>query len=119
MPINSEGDNKLQITDTEPGSGAAAEAGDTVTVHYVGTLNNGSVFDASRNHGEQGFSFTLGAGQVIAGWDQGLLGMREGGKRKLVIPASLGYGNQAIGNIIPANSTLIFEVEMLSIQKGQ
>lgn len=112
-----ENTDQLQITDEVIGTGAAAEAGDTVTVNYVGSLTNGTVFDASANHGTSGFTFNLGAGQVIKGWDQGIVGMKEGGKRKLVIPAALAYGNQAIGNIIPANSTLVFEVELLKVQK--
>ena len=109
---------ELQSTDAVVGTGAVAAAGDTITVDYVGSLTDGTVFDASKNHGDTGFSFTLGAGQVIQGWDQGLLGMKEGGKRKLVIPASLAYGDQAIGNVIPANSTLVFEVELLKVEKS-
>ncbi len=111
--------DQLQITDETVGTGAAAAAGDTVTVNYVGSLTNGSVFDASANHGDTGFTFNLGAGQVIKGWDQGIVGMKEGGKRKLVIPAELAYGDRAIGNIIPANSTLVFEVELVKVQKAQ
>ena len=109
--------NELQVTDETVGTGITAAAGDSVTVNYVGSLTNGSVFDASANHGTQGFTFTLGAGEVIRGWDEGIVGMKEGGKRKLVIPASLAYGDQAIGNIIPAGSTLVFEVELLKVQK--
>ena len=116
MPI--ENATELQIIDEVAGTGASAAAGDSVTVNYVGSLTNGTVFDASANHGTTGFTFSLGAGQVIKGWDQGIAGMKEGGKRKLVIPASLAYGNQAVGNVIPANSTLIFEVELLKVQKG-
>ena len=106
----------LQVNDLTVGPGATAEAGDTITVDYVGALTDGTVFDASQNHG-QSFTFTLGAGQVIAGWDQGLVGMKEGGQRILVIPASLGYGAQAVGSI-PANSTLIFQVQLDKVQKG-
>lgn len=109
---------QLQANDEVVGTGAVAESGDTVTVNYVGALTDGTVFDASANHGNQGFTFQLGAGQVIKGWDQGIVGMKVGGKRLLVIPASLAYGNQAIGNVIPANSTLVFEVELLGVQKG-
>lgn len=116
MPI--ENANKLQITDEVAGTGTAAAAGDSVTVNYVGSLTNGTVFDASANHGTTGFTFNLGAGQVIKGWDQGIVGMKEGGKRRLVIPASLAYGSQSVGSVIPANSTLIFEVELLQVQKG-
>src|SRR3989344_5968206 len=101
---------ELQMVDETPGTGAVAETGDTVTVNYVGALTNGTVFDASANHGTAGFTFKLGAGQVIKGWDQGIVGMQEGGTRMLVIPASLAYGSQAVGGVIPANATLIFEV---------
>ncbi len=108
--------NQLEITDEVVGTGALAAAGDTVTVNYVGSLTDGTVFDASANHGTAGFTFTLGAGQVIKGWDEGIVGMRVGGTRKLVIPAALAYGNQAVGNVIPANSTLVFTVELLKVQ---
>ncbi len=108
--------NQLQITDEVVGTGAVAAAGDTVTVNYVGSLTDGTVFDASANHGTTGFTFTLGAGQVIKGWDEGIVGMKVGGTRKLVIPAALAYGNQAVGNVIPANSTLVFTVELLKVQ---
>ena len=117
MPTITEPVTELMMKDEVVGTGATAEAGDTVTVHYVGTLTDGTVFDASRPRGDEGFTFTLGAGQVIKGWDQGVAGMKEGGKRVLVIPASLAYGDQAIGNVIPANSTLVFEVELLKAQK--
>lgn len=93
------------------GTGEEVKAGDTLKVHYVGTLTDGTKFDSSRDRGEP-FEFTLGVGDVIAGWDQGLLGMKIGGIRKLTIPASLGYGEVEKPNI-PANSTLIFEVEVL------
>ena len=107
------------MRDDVVGTGATAAAGDSVTVNYVGALTNGTVFDASASHQEtvNGFTFNLGAGQVIKGWDQGIVGMKEGGKRTLVIPASLAYGSQAVGDVIPANSTLIFEVELLKVQK--
>jgi peptidylprolyl isomerase len=105
----------LGIHDITVGTGAEAKVGDNVTVNYVGKLTNGTVFDASANHGGAGFTFPLGAGQVIKGWDQGVVGMKVGGKRELVIPASLGYGPQAVGPI-PANSTLVFEVELVSIK---
>lgn len=109
--------DKLQVIDKTVGTGTTAEPGDTVTVNYVGSLTDGTVFDASSKHGTQGFTFTLGAGQVIKGWDQGIVGMKVGGKRELVIPPSLAYGDQAIGNVIPANSTLVFEVDLLSVKK--
>ena len=101
------------IEDLVVGTGATAAVGDTVSVHYVGTLTNGTEFDSSYSR-NQPFTFRVGAGQVIAGWDQGIPGMKVGGKRRLTIPPSLGYGNQANGPI-PANSTLIFDVELLSI----
>lgn len=108
---------ELKIEDEVVGTGAEAKAGNTVTVQYVGALTNGQIFDASRNHGDQGFSFTLGAGQVIQGWDMGVAGMKVGGKRKLYIPSNLAYGNQDVGGgLIPANSALIFEVELVSVK---
>ncbi len=109
--------NELQITDLVVGTGTTAAPGNAVTVHYIGSLVNGSVFDASANHGTQGFTFPLGAGQVIKGWDQGIVGMKEGGKRRLVIPASLGYGEQGYPGVIPPNATLIFEVELVKVGK--
>jgi FKBP-type peptidyl-prolyl cis-trans isomerase len=111
---------QLQVTDETVGTGAVAAAGDNVTVSYIGSLADGTIFDASANHPEtvNGFTFPLGAGKVIKGWDEGVAGMKVGGKRKLVIPASLGYGSQDYGPI-PANSTLIFEVELLKVQKGK
>jgi FKBP-type peptidyl-prolyl cis-trans isomerase len=108
---------QLMTKDEVVGTGAEAKAGDTVTVQYVGMLTNGTVFDASKNHGSAGFTFALGAGQVIKGWDQGVAGMKVGGKRELVIPASLGYGAQSVGSI-PANSTLVFEVELTDVKSG-
>ncbi len=106
----------LQITDEIIGTGAEAKAGDIVSVNYTGTLENGKKFDSSYDR-NQPFSFNLGAGQVIEGWDKGVAGMKIGGKRKLVIPPALAYGSQDVGNgLIPANSTLIFEVELLGIQ---
>ncbi|MDB5244396.1 MAG: FKBP-type peptidyl-prolyl cis-trans isomerase [Parcubacteria group bacterium] len=109
---------QLEMKDEVVGTGATAVAGDTVTVQYIGTLTNGTVFDASAKHGTEGFTFRLGAGEVIKGWDQGVAGMKEGGKRLLAIPAALAYGAQAVGGAIPANSDLIFEVELLKVQKG-
>jgi len=104
----------LTITDEVVGTGAEAKAGDSVTVNYTGTFTNGQVFDSSLNPGRTPFTFTLGAGQVIAGWDEGVAGMRVGGKRKLVIPSSLAYGPNDYGPI-PGGSTLNFEVELLSV----
>lgn len=102
----------LIIEDVQIGQGAAAKAGDLLSVHYTGRLENGTVFDSSYPRG-QAFLFQLGAGQVIQGWDQGLVGMRVGGKRKLTIPPALAYGDRAVGSVIPPNSTLLFEVELL------
>jgi FKBP-type peptidyl-prolyl cis-trans isomerase len=114
-PTPSDPNAKLQQTDIVVGKGAEAKTGDTVSVHYVGTLTNGTEFDSSRKRG-QPFVFTLGKGQVIRGWDQGVPGMKVGGKRKLVIPPQLAYGDHAMGSI-PANSTLNFEVELVDIKK--
>jgi FKBP-type peptidyl-prolyl cis-trans isomerase len=107
------GGGTLGIEDLVVGTGATAAVGDTVSVHYIGTLTNGTKFDSSYDRG-QPYPFRIGAGQVIAGWDQGVPGMKVGGKRRLTIPPSLGYGNQAYGPI-PANSTLIFDIELISI----
>ncbi len=105
---------KTKIVDLREGTGAEAKAGDRVTVHYTGTLSDGSKFDSSRDRG-QPFSFTLGRGQVIAGWDQGLIGMKTGGQRTLSIPPEEGYGARGAGNVIPPNATLEFDVEMIRI----
>jgi FKBP-type peptidyl-prolyl cis-trans isomerase len=107
-------DAELQIEDIVVGTGAEATKGHTVSVHYRGTLTDGREFDASYNRGTP-FNFPLGAGQVIAGWDQGVAGMREGGKRKLTIPPHLGYGSRGAGGVIPPNATLVFEVELLKV----
>ncbi|HTN83126.1 MAG TPA: FKBP-type peptidyl-prolyl cis-trans isomerase [Sorangium sp.] len=106
---------QLGIEDVKEGTGAEAKPGQTVTVHYVGTLTDGSKFDSSRDR-NQGFSFNLGAGQVIKGWDQGVAGMKIGGVRKLTIPPELGYGARGFPPVIPPNSTLLFEVELLSVK---
>lgn len=105
----------LMKDDVKVGSGAEATPGKTVTVHYVGTLTNGSKFDSSRDRG-QGFTFRLGAGQVIQGWDQGVAGMKVGGVRKLTIPPEMGYGSRGFPPVIPPNSTLVFEVELLDVR---
>lgn len=107
----------LQVQDEVIGTGAEAKNGMLVTVHYTGTFTNGTKFDSSLDRG-QPFQFILGGGMVIKGWDEGLLGMKVGGKRKLVIPPQLGYGAQANGPI-PANSTLVFEVQLLDVKAGQ
>lgn len=107
----------LKIVDTTVGTGATAENGDTVTVNYTGTLDNGTKFDSSLNPGRTPFSFTIGAtgpGSVIAGWNQGVVGMKVGGTRELTIPPDLGYGANANGPI-PANSTLHFTITLLSV----
>ncbi|BCM91067.1 FK506-binding protein [Abditibacteriota bacterium] len=103
----------LKITDLKIGKGAKAVAGKTVSVNYKGTLTNGQMFDQSYGRGP--FQFQLGGGQVIKGWDEGVAGMKVGGKRKLVIPAKLGYGAQGAGGVIPPNATLIFIVELLGV----
>ena len=106
---------ELVIEDLRVGTGAEATAGKTVSVHYVGTLTDGKKFDASRDRGKP-FSFKLGGGQVIKGWDQGVAGMKIGGLRKLTIPPHLGYGERgAGGGLIPPNATLVFEVELLGV----
>ena len=106
------GQSGLKSTDIKVGKGDTAKAGDQVTVHYTGTLTNGKKFDSSLDRKEP-FKFILGAGMVIKGWDQGVSGMKIGGKRKLTIPPSLGYGSQDMGEI-PPNSTLVFEIELLA-----
>lgn len=106
----------LQIEDLQVGEGPTAQAGDTISVHYTGWLEDGTQFDSSRDRG-QPFTFTLGQGGVIAGWDEGLVGMRVGGVRRLTIPPDKAYGaSGAGGGLIPPNATLIFEVELLAIQ---
>jgi FKBP-type peptidyl-prolyl cis-trans isomerase len=105
----------LKYTDIELGEGPAAVSGKTVTVHYTGTLVNGKKFDSSLDRNEP-FSFHLGVGMVIKGWDEGVAGMRIGGKRKLVIPPELGYGKRGAGDVIPPNSVLHFEVELLGVE---
>lgn len=104
----------MQSEDIIVGTGEEAVSGKTVTVNYVGTLTDGTKFDASADHG-QPFSFQLGAGRVIEGWDKGVVGMKVGGKRKLTIPPDMAYGSQAVGSI-PANSTLVFEIELLKVE---
>jgi FKBP-type peptidyl-prolyl cis-trans isomerase FkpA len=113
--------DKLTTIDTTVGTGAEAKPGMKVTVHYTGWLyddsardKHGSKFDSSRDHGEP-FSFVLGAGNVIEGWDQGVAGMRVGGKRTLLIPTALGYGANGAGDDIPPNASLVFDVELLDV----
>jgi FKBP-type peptidyl-prolyl cis-trans isomerase len=114
-PQNLQGGNGLITQDSVIGSGPVAQTGDTVEVTYTGQLEDGTVFDSTV--GRQPFKFVLGAGTVIPGWEQGIVGMKVGGKRLLIIPPSLGYGAAGYGPI-PPNSTLIFEVELVDVQKA-
>src|SRR5260221_13940262 len=104
----------LKYLDIQPGTGAVAQPGQNAKVHYTGWLTSGQKFDSSVDRHDP-FEFTLGAGQVIKGWDEGVAGMRVGGKRKLVIPPALGYGARGAGGVIPPDSELIFEVELLGV----
>lgn len=105
----------LKSEDLQLGDGTEATSGKRVTVHYVGTLTDGSKFDSSRDRGE-GFTFRLGAGEVIKGWDQGVAGMKIGGLRKLTIPHQLAYGERGYPPVIPPRATLVFEVELLEVR---
>ncbi len=106
--------SELIIEDLVAGQGTEAVAGKRVTVHYTGWLTNGTKFDSSKDRNDP-FVFPLGAGHVIKGWDQGVAGMKVGGKRKLTIPPELGYGARGAGGVIPPNATLVFEVELLAV----
>lgn len=105
----------LKYEDIKQGTGDAAAAGKTVSVHYTGWLTNGKKFDSSKDRG-QPFEFPLGGGRVIKGWDEGVQGMKVGGVRKLTIPPGLGYGSRGAGNAIPPDATLVFEVELLKVR---
>lgn len=104
----------LKYVDLKVGDGAEPKTGQTVVVHYTGTLEDGTKFDSSRDRSSP-FQFKLGVGQVIKGWDEGVASMKVGGRRKLIIPADLGYGSRGAGGVIPPNATLIFDVELLKI----
>jgi peptidylprolyl isomerase len=106
-------DNELQVTDLQAGDGKAVVKGALITTHYRGFLEDGTAFDSSHDRGKP-FQCVIGTGRVIKGWDQGLMGMRVGGKRKLFVPAHLGYGERTMG-AIPPNSNLIFEIELLEV----
>jgi len=108
-------DSGLKYEDTVEGTGAVAAAGQTAVVHYTGWLTDGTKFDSSKDR-NQPFSFSLGKGMVIRGWDEGVVGMKIGGTRKLTIPPQLGYGAAGAGGVIPPNATLVFEVELLELR---
>ena len=110
-------ENGLIIENQVIGEGAEAQDYNKVVVNYTGMLEDGSVFDSSLNPGRGPFTFTLGVGSVIKGWDLGVKGMKVGGKRKLTIPSGLGYGDKGAGNLIPPGATLIFEVELLEVEE--
>lgn len=105
----------LKYTDEKVGEGVTPKSGQTVTVHYTGTLTDGKKFDSSKDR-NQPFVFVVGVGQVIKGWDEGILTMKVGGKRKLVIPPELGYGSRGAGGVIPPNATLLFDVELIDVK---
>ena len=106
--------SELIIEDITVGEGDEATTGQSITVHYTGTLEDGTKFDSSKDRNDP-FVFTLGVGQVIKGWDQGFAGMKVGGSRKLTIPPEMGYGARGAGGVIPPNATLIFDVELLGV----
>jgi len=107
----------IKIVDTVIGEGLEAEKYDILTVNYTGKLEDGTVFDSSTNPGREPFRFTVGVGQVIQGWDEGFIGMKVGGMRTLTIPPEMGYGVRGTGDVIPPNATLIFDIELLEVEK--
>ena len=109
-------DNGLIIEDIELGQGSEANEYNKTTVNYTGKLEDGSIFDSSLKKGRSPFTFTLGVGSVIKGWDLGVKGMKVGGKRKLTIPPELGYGDRGAGSIIPPGAKLVFEIDLLSVE---
>ena len=109
-------DNGLIIENIETGKGSEAKEYNKITVNYTGKLKDGSIFDSSLKKGRDPFTFTLGVGSVIKGWDLGVKGMKVGGKRKLTIPSELGYGDQGAGTVIPPGATLVFEIELLNVE---
>jgi len=110
--------NGMKIVDNVVGEGLEAEKFDILTVNYTGKLEDGTVFDSSNNPGRDPFRFTVGLGQVIQGWEEGFIGMKEGGSRTLTIPSEMGYGAAGAGGVIPPNATLIFDVELLQVEKN-
>ncbi len=111
--------NGMLIVDNVVGDGLEAEKFDILVVHYTGKLEDGTVFDSSKNPGRDPFRFTVGQGQVIKGWDEGFVGMKIGGTRTLTIPPEMGYGVRGAGDVIPPNAILIFEVELLEVDKAE
>ena len=105
---------KLLIEDTQVGTGTAAASGNTITVNYVGMFTDGKVFDSSQ--GREPLTVEIGTGRVIAGWDQGIIGMKVGGRRRLIIPSSLAYGEKGAGGVIPPNATLVFDIGLLEVK---
>jgi len=109
----------MKIVDHVVGDGIEAEKFDILTVNYTGKLEDGTVFDSSKNPGREPFRFTVGLGQVIQGWEEGFIGMKVGGSRTLTIPPEMGYGARGAGGIIPPNATLVFDVELLEVEKSE
>jgi FKBP-type peptidyl-prolyl cis-trans isomerase FkpA len=110
------GPTKLEVEDAVVGTGRLANAGDTVHVQYTGKLTNGKKFDSSYDHGGDPFKFTLSKGEVIKGWDQGVVGMKIGGRRRLLIPAELAYGDSGAGGVIPPGAALVFDIDLVAIE---